>query len=164
MGAISKVINYRNISEGQKEIRRKDYWMMRFTRIPAGLYWPGQDLIDIRLKSFSPNIEDDPQIFDANIRGVKILQAAGPTEVAGTATLVFQDRVDQNIAYLFEQWKLLGGNRLAKQGLPKEMYTSELLFTLYNIQEEPIRTITLFNCTVPTGSLNEALVSRYPTN
>lgn len=155
MGAISKVINYRNISEGQKDIRRKDYWMMRFTRIPSGLAWPGQDLLDIRLKSFNPGIEDNPEIFNTTIRGTKILQAGPPNEVSGTASLSFQDRIDQQISYLIDQWKQLGGARLQKSGLPKGYYTSEIVFTLYDMLENPMRKLTLMNCTVPTGELDE---------
>lgn len=156
MGAISKVINYRNISEGQTEFQRQDYWMMNFIRVPSGVYWPGQDLIDIRCKSFDPGISDDPTILDQKIRGYTVHQAARPSNLNGTASLVAADRVDQSLSYFIDQWKLAAGDRDSLQGLAKEFYSADIEFILYNISETPIRKITLFNIMPPTGGLNES--------
>jgi len=155
MGAISKIINYDNISEGQTEYQRQDYWMMEFTRVPSGVYWPGQQLIDIRCKSFDPGISDDPTILSNKIRGYTIKQAARPDAVAGTATMTLADRVDQSLSYFMDQWKLAAGDRDSLQGLAKEFYSAEIKFTYYNITETPIREIILLNVMPPTGSQNE---------
>lgn len=155
MGAISKTINYQKISEGQKEFQRSDYWMMSFVRIPSGVYFPGQELLDIRCNSFDPGIEDDPNIMEQKIRGFVSKQASRPDQVAGSATMVLKDRADQSLSYFVDQWKLAGGDRDSLQGLPKELYTADLLFTLYDISETPIRSILLINCMPPTGGLGE---------
>lgn len=157
MGAISKTIGYHKISEGQKEILRKDYWMMEFTRIPKGVYFPGQELINIRLKDFDPGFStDDPQILDASVRGVVIKQAAGPTNTAGQCSYTIQDREDQTLSYFYDQWKLMAGDRAVKSGMHKEFYTAEIVFTMYNIFEVPVRKITLQNVMPPTGNFNES--------
>lgn len=156
MGAIGNKINYSNIVEGQTEFQRQDYWMFRFIRVPSGVYWPGQDLFDIRCKSFDPGISDDPTILEQKIRGFVVKQAARPNQVDGTLSLTLADRVDQSLSYFVDQWKLAGGDRDSLSGLSKEFYTADMQFTLYNINETPIRQLTFFNCQPPTGSLGES--------
>lgn len=155
MGDISKKINYSNIVEGQTEFQRQDYWMMQFIRVPSGVYWPGQDLIDIRCKSFDPGISDDPTILEQKIRGFVVKQGARPNQVSGEASVTLVDRVDQTLSFFIDQWKLAAGDRDSLSGLAKEFYSADIQFTLYNINEKPIRRITLFNCMPPTGGLGE---------
>lgn len=155
MGAISKVINYSNISEGQTEFQRQDLWMMSVIRVPSGVYWMGQDLLNIRLKAFDPGIQDDPTMLENKIRGFVVKQAARPNQVSGTCSWTVADRVDQTISYFVDQWKLAAGDRDSLQGLAKEFYSADIEFIMYNVAETPIRKITLYNCMPPTGGLNE---------
>lgn len=156
MGAISKTINYSNIVEGQTEFQRSDLWMMSFIRVPSGVYWPGQALVDIRLKTFDPGISDDPTPLEQKIRGFVVKQSARPSQVSGSASFTLVDRVDQSLSYFVDQWKLAAGDRDSLQGLAKEFYSADAEFTLYNVAETAIRRITLYNLMPPTGGLGES--------
>lgn len=155
MGAISKNINYEKIREGQKEFQRADLWMMSFVRTPSGVYFPGQDLLDIRCKTFDPGISDDPTIIEEKIRGYTVVQGARPGDTSATITMTLKDRDDQTISYFVDQWKIALGDRDALQGLPKAYYTSDIIFTMYDVLENPLRKIKYFNCIPQSGSLGE---------
>lgn len=155
MGDISKVINYDKIKENQLEFQRTDLWMMSFVRVPSGVYFPGQELIDIRCTSFDAGITDDPTVLSQQLRGYTVHQGARPSQVGGTATATIKDREDQTLSYFIDQWKLAMGDRDSLQGLPKSMYTADIQFVFYNVSEQPLRTIILKDCIIQSGNLSE---------
>lgn len=154
MGRLAR-ISYDQIVEGQKEFQRTDYWMLTFTRVPAGVYWLGQDLLDIRLKMVNPSIDDSPKIHTQTIRGYTVKQASKNSEFAGSLTMTLQDRDDQIIKYFLDQWRKAAGDPHKLRGLPKALYSADAVLTLYNTSDRPIRRITLWNLMPPTGDLND---------
>lgn len=153
-GRLSSVINYTKINESNKEFRRTDYWLIEITA-PKGVYFPGNDLIQIRCNSFSSGISDEIEIMEKQIRTFTIKQGAKPTNTGGQLSLTMIDRVDQTIAYWLDQWKQAIGSRDRLEGLEKELYVSPVITaTFYNIDEKPLRVLRFFNC-IPNGTLPE---------
>lgn len=155
MGRLSQVVNFRRINESGKEIRRKDYWLLEI-ETPKGIYFPGNELIQIRTNSFTTGISDDIQVLDRSIRGFKVKQGAKPSDTSGQMQLTLSDRIDQTISYFIDQWKQAIGNRDELSGLPKELYVSPVITaTYFDINENPIRQIRFINCFLSTGGLPE---------
>ena len=155
MGRLAEKINYVKINESNKEFRRSDYWLIEITA-PKGIYFPGNDLIQVRTNQFSPGINDDVEILSKQIRTFTVKQGAKTTDTSGTMTLTLTDRVDQTISYFIDKWKLAVGQRDELSGLSKDLYIAPTIKAMYfNINEEKIREITFLNCIIHTGSLPE---------
>ena len=154
-GKLSKIINYRKVSESNKDFRLADYWLIEINT-PKEVYFPGNDLIQIRTTSFSTGITDDPHILDKVIRGFTVKQGARPDSTAGQMQITMIDRVDQTLSYWIDSWKQALGNRDELSGIAKELYVSPIITaTYFNINEVKIRTIEFYQCMIGQGQLQE---------
>lgn len=155
MGRLTDVVNYRKISEGNTEFRRSDYWLIEITP-PPGIYFPGNELIQIRTTEFSPGISDDPNILTKQLRGYTVNQGARADKTSGSMDLTIQDRVDQTLSYFIDQWKIGMGDRDKLASLPKELVVAPLIkATYFNINEVAIRELAFFQCMLESGKLPE---------
>lgn len=154
-GRLGQIINYAKINEANKEIRRADYWLIEFEP-PKGIYFPGNDLLQIRTNSFSPGINDDVEIMSKQIRTFTVKQGAKTTDTSGTMQLTLTDRVDQTISYFIDKWKQAIGSRDELSGLSKDLYTCPTIRAMYfDINEKKIRELVFFNCILHTSNLPE---------
>jgi len=155
MGRLGSVINYAKINEANKEFRRSDYWLLDIEP-PVGVYFPGNDLVQIRTSAFTTGISDNPTIMDKQIRTFTVIQAGKPENISGSMSLTITDRIDQTIAYWIDQWKLACGDRDSLSGLPLDQYISRVITaTYYNINEVAVRQIKFLNCVIENSDLPE---------
>lgn len=155
MGKLSERINYRKISEANTEFRRADYWLVEITP-PKGIYFPGNELIQIRTNSFSTGITDDPEVLNKTIRTFTINQGAKAEKTNGTMELEVQDRIDQSLEYWIDQWKLGLGERDQLSGLAKELYISPSIRASYfDINEVKVKEILFVDCMIESAKLPE---------
>lgn len=155
IGKLAGIINYRKISEGNTEFRRSDYWLLEI-EAAKGVYFPGNELIQIRTQSFSSGISDSPSVLDKKIRGVTILQGGRVESTSGTLSITIQDRVDQTISYWIESMKLAIAQRNRYSGLAKDLYVVPLIrATYYDINENKVRTLEFYKCILSGGNLPE---------
>lgn len=155
MGKLSDKINYRKISEANTEFRRSDYWLITITP-PKGLYFPGNELLQIRTNTFSTGITDDPTVLNKKIRTFTINQGAKPEATNGVMELELSDRIDQSIAYWIDQWKLALGERDQLSGLAKELYISPSIRAAYfDINEVKVRELLFVDCMIESAKLPE---------
>lgn len=155
MAKLSQLISYRKINESNKEFRRSDYWLVTI-EAPKGVYFPGNELIQIRTTTFSPNIQDDPQVLNKTIRGFQINQGARPENTAGSMAITLVDRIDQTISYFIDAWKLALGQRDNLSGIAKALYVSPKITAEYfDINENKVRSLEFYNCMPESSTLPE---------
>lgn len=152
---LTELINYDNIRENDVEIRRKDFWLCEIA-IPSLLKdYMTTDQLCIRMQECEPSFEEYTKVEEVVIRGFKVLQAtrADGAPSSGTLSCTLQDRVDQKIAYFFEQWRNLIADRDALFGLPKTAYMTDIVCTYYDINQNPLRRFYLINAVYTSGGL-----------
>lgn len=154
-GKLSKIINYRKINESNKEFRRSDYWIIEI-EAPKGIYFPGNEILQIRTTTFDPGINDNPTVLEKKIRTFTVNQGAKAEATNGVIQITLADRVDQSISYFIDNWKLALGQRDELSGLAKELYVSpKITATYFNINEVPIRRLEFLNCMISDSTLPE---------
>lgn len=90
-------VEYPKLRGAGQEILWEHNWDIDIPTPPAGVYWPGLEVIKTRLKSIDWDIPKELSgSIEVKIRGFRIVQNGG-YESSGTITLNFVDFEDQNI-------------------------------------------------------------------
>jgi hypothetical protein len=138
-------VNYIDISENHKEFIRKDTWELNFTKKPAAVYYPGDEIVKSRCTTVSPSLPTSIAGIQHNIRGFQINQKTS-RNTAGTVNLTFVDREDQAITVMCDDWRNKISDNDNKYSFRKEDTIADLRYSMMNSSRFGIRDIIMLTC------------------
>lgn len=159
-------INYENLNQSNKEFLRSDTWDFKFTQPAAAVYFPGNDLLQARTISATPQIPYQLTQMTAIIRGFQINQTVKSGTTSGTISIDYNDLEDQSInAWLFD-WADKCGDSEHRYAFRKEDTIAQGKLTIMNSSRKPLRIYSLLGMQIvdPGNGLNPALTSDDPQN
>jgi hypothetical protein len=129
---------YRFIEQNSEILNQYD-WEFRFTRKPAAVYDPGDEVRYSRLKSVSglPQLNHEPGVQEMP-GGFISLQSGEVNHNDVTLELTFVDYADSSIFYLFNDWYNKIQDPETKLGMPKEYVTCDAELYQLNSQRLPV--------------------------
>ena len=146
--------NYKRIAEGNLEHIRGDIWDIEFLSFPSSVYNPGLDLLKVRLTDFDPGSISEPATIEKTILGHTIYSPAGRNSSNTDITFTFNDREDQSITYMVNDYR----NQMADPDTGFGRHKSELVFDcrliFYNTLLVPVREILYDTCIYATSSIS----------
>jgi len=143
---VLRYVNYRNIEQSDKEFIRNDFWDLEFVTSPIATYFPGNDLLKARLKTFSYTTEEGISEMTSTIRGFKVRQSTQSGTTSGTLTLEYTDREDQAVSLFHEDWKQKIGSRRTRFAYRKLDTICDIKATWFNTPRTPIREVYFYSC------------------
>jgi len=143
---ILKYINFEQIRQEDKEFIRNDLWHFEFITSPPAVYFPGQELIQARLKTVSFDTEENITTLNAVIRQFNINQAVIGGNTNGTITLNFVDREDQAIALMIDDWREKIFSRSNRFAYRKVDLMCDCKLQVFNTNRAVIREYIFRNC------------------
>jgi hypothetical protein len=154
----SAFLNFRQyfkISENLKEFMLSNMWQMFFIKVPRAVYYPGDDLINMRLKSANPAFDNAVATIDVSIHGFQLSQATRQ-HTFGTIALTLHDRVDQGISAWVDDWKQKESDRNTQFTYKKEDVVADIRLLMFDNQRIPIREFFMYTCLPTDAALNES--------
>lgn len=144
---MSKVLAHRNyfrIAEQNLEGLRGDIWDLNFSRWPAAVYSPGEEILKVRLNSVSPGTNTDANAMDLTILGYTISSPGGRGSTSGSSTFNYQDREDQAITYMIQEYLDQTADPDTGFGRHKSELIMEYNLVFYNTVLRPVRKIEFY--------------------
>jgi hypothetical protein len=145
---ILRYINYTNIEQSDKEFLRNDIWHFEFVTSPLAVYFPGNDLLQARLKTFSYTTDESLSTPETTIRQFKVRQTMHGGTTSGTITLDFTDREDQAISLFKEDWCQKISSRSTRFAYRKVDTICDCKAIWFNTTRTPIRTLYFYSCQI----------------
>jgi hypothetical protein len=129
--------------ESNLEFITDGLWDVEFTKIPDGIYYPGNELISARIKSITPPEPLKADVMSYDHRGYEIIQPKSRINRKGTVVLEFTDFEDGSIKAFLNSWSTRQSDPYTNLGLRKEYLKCNLLLTRFNSSGNAIEEI---NC------------------
>lgn len=148
-----KDINKQSISQSNVDFLTSYEWHIHIVNWPSAVYFPGEDLINLRLQSVTPPVHPKAQVKEIDVRGFKNYNYELITR-EGDVSFDLQDREDLILTHTIEDW-------LAKISDPQTNLTnrkSDLVIDLdvYQLNKQ-LQPVHKWECR--TGLLDENTVA-----
>lgn len=156
-------VNYQNIAQNHKEFLLPSNWDLYFTKKPAAVYFPGDDIIRARCATVEPSVQDAISGVEHTVRGYTIKQKTS-TNTSGTCTINFIDREDQAIVAFVTNWRECISDPETKFSFRTEDTYADIQYRLFNTSRIAVRQLRMLKCqpsdaTLPESSISDAEVS-----
>ena len=138
-------MDYSNIRQEGKEFLLNVFWRFSFIHPPSAVYYPGEDLVNIRLRSTAPQIPLGITDLSVVLRQFTSAQTVASGTTSGTVTLSMTDFEDQPLLAWFFDWRDKLGSYKHRFIFRKEDTTAEGKLVMYNTSRKPIREYRLYS-------------------
>lgn len=144
MAKILEHRDYKQIAEQNLEHIRNDIWDVEITKWPTAVYNPGYDLIKRRLQTVDPGTDANFVLIEKQILGHTVNSPGGRPGGPVDVTLTFNDREDQAISYMVNDYLNQSGDPDTGFGRHKSELLMEFNLVFYNTLLKPVRKIEYY--------------------
>ena len=131
----------RSVYDTNKEFVTSGIWEVNFTKIPAAIYFPGNDVISAQIRSVNTPNPMPAKILEWNHRDFIKYQPSSRVSRNGDVTLNFTDFEDGSIIAWINSWISLQSDPETNLGLRSEFLKCDLTLTRLNTSGNPINEI-----------------------
>jgi hypothetical protein len=138
MAGFMNRINRNDIKHSNLAFLTTFEWELVITKLPPAIYYPSDDVIQVRLKSVSglPNYENEVQ--ETNIRGFKLIQSGLTNNGSVDITFTFADFEDQSIEAFFQDYIYKSNDPFTRKSLHRRDLMMDCELYRLNVNREPV--------------------------
>lgn len=159
MGGFMDKIKRSEMKMGYQEVLTSFEWELKFVTKPAAVYYPGDDIIAVRLKDVNLSAPSQNELMNIAMRGGHTLKQAGLTSNTGTCELVFQDFEDQAVTAFIEDWITKMNSRDTRRGAHKRDLYADITLTRLNSFRKSVKEWVMEGCLPDSGNYGDQFSS-----
>lgn len=132
----------RSTYDNNREFLTTGLWDIKFTKIPAAVYFPGNETIASRILSVDAPNPMVAKLLEYNHRDFVKIQPSARVPRNGEVTLTFTDFEDQSIVAWINNWAYSQSDPETNMGYRSEYLKCDLILTRLNTSGNPVNEIT----------------------
>lgn len=142
MSDVLDYLNYNTMMDDTQELLTSDKWDVTFDRVPAAIYWPGDNFLKFRLKGIQGlgmgPFSHTP--IDTNIRALSVPVQPGQIPFVNTTiTWELLDYEDQSIYVMISDWVFKCCDPVTQKNFRAADLRGNFTYTRLNALNQPVR-------------------------